>query len=117
MGERNRLHVTQEETLNGRNERLPRGSCSGLFSPAEEVQAGARLPLPGDAEDTYKGAGHPCQRAEGLGRAFLLAPSPAAPAPRRPHSPRERLPATPQLGFCRERRGGVWIGDPSASPA
>lgn len=115
MGERNRLHFAQEEILNERNERLPRGSCSGLFSPAGEVQAGARSPLPGDAEDTYKGAGHPRQRAEGLGHAFLLATSPAA--PRHPHSPRERLPATPQLGFCRERRGGVWIGDPSASPA
>lgn len=39
------------------NHRCPLGTCSGQSFPAQEVQAEARSPLPGDAEDIYKGRG------------------------------------------------------------
>lgn len=73
-------------------ERYPYGTFSGLSFPAQEVQAEARSPPPGDTEDVYNG------------RQSHLSP---------PHSTlfsqgsRKRLAGAPQSELGRESVSGV----------
>lgn len=96
-----------------KNERLPWGSCSGLSFPQRRSRQRPDCVSP--AMLTLKRYWATSPRAKQRVRALLLTKSPAT--PRLPQSPREKLPVAPQLDFCWERRGGVWIGDLSASPA